>query len=573
MAEESRPLQEEKLTLGAESRANVNTSDSLSGAGHAADHWIMGSSNQPISALKSEAYAAVKTSSGRSSSEPGNTERHFRGAGAKAGHQTAGISNQMISGNANMLKSGANNSLGPSERTRSGPGDGEANPANQLDDSYPSSLRSSSTCTSYSLEISLSTASDYKESQPLPLQTPPESRNVRNKQANPSSVNSGETNPAASLPNSSKASVPNPLQRCDQPAELAMAKVSECTDMLGTCQIITSKNAESGVEKKFWSMASSNGKIGAQPVLTGQLPKSGTTGSAQQSVQETEQMDSFSKEKKSSEDEEETFYAFVILHAQEDDEEATRLKSKLERITSTTGATFAEDFAEPGRSTFSCVEDAINNSAYTMLLLTANFNTRLNEMNADSAVMNSIEKPHKYNTVIPLLPRDNSLTKSELPMILRTKVQMKEKDGAFEIMAKKILHPHRIQMQKKIWKEEQLVRKQREKQRWLREENKRRSDFIRESAKVQELAQQRRQLLMQQQQLPQPQSYQAFFGGAQTFGSIPPHWQNPATPHYSGTEWAQLPSNIHIQNAKYIMIGNDSTMTVGADENNSGDED
>uniref|UniRef100_W5LSM5 TIR domain-containing adapter molecule 1-like n=1 Tax=Astyanax mexicanus TaxID=7994 RepID=W5LSM5_ASTMX len=625
MAKESRTL-EKKQTLGTVYRANLNiaskpSSDRLSGItllteGHATEYQIMGNSIQPLSVngnvLKSEASTAIKTSSNNSSkstiSESGNTDKNFRGAGASAGHQTMGISCQMSSSNANMLKSGANNT-DEVQNTFSGPRDGEnnfreagaaekrhiiascnqpfsrnttrlnaeANPAN-MDDSYPSSLRSSSTCTSYSLEISMSTTNDQNQSQPLPLQTPPESRNNQNKQMN-LSVHSGETNQAASGGNFCSKSAQNPLQRCDsQPAELPKAKVSQCTDMPGNFQIVTSKN-ESTVEKAFSSITSSNGKTGAQPVLPSH-PLTSRAGSAEYPMQNSEQLSSFSKEKANPEEEEDMFYAFVILHDQEDDEEAARLKARLEKISSTPGGTFAEDFANPGRSTFSCVEDAINNSAFTMLLLTANFNTRLNEMNADSAIMNSIVKIHKYNTVIPLVPRDNSLTNSEMPLVLRTKVQMKERDNAFELMAKRVLNPRKIQKQKQIWKQEQQVRKQQEKQRLLSEENRRHMDLIRETKRVQELERKLRELQLQQQHLsqpsaPQPQHFHPFSGQAQRFGSIQPECPDPAPapPHYSGTGWAQPPSNIHIENAKYIIVGNNSTMTVGASGNNSDDED
>ncbi|XP_036442680.1 TIR domain-containing adapter molecule 1 [Colossoma macropomum] len=612
MAEESRPLEEKKLTLGTKARTNANTGstlssdspserplsgsgrteDTLEGAGAAAEHHIMGSSNQPISMTANTSGAEARDSlSGRTISGSRKTEGVFGGAGVTAEPQNVTSSNQPLSsganGSANRFKISSDSSA---ERTFSVPGNAEknnvgasvgaghqntassdqpfsgnastlkagTNPAD-MDDSNPSSLHSTSTCSSYSLEISLSTASNEKESQPLPLQTPPESRNDRNKQINPL-IPPEETKLAVT--NFSRASAPGPPHQSAQPAESVAGKVTRCTDMLGNCQIVTSKNSVSSAENAFSSITSGNGKLGAQPFskLASQPPKSA-------SVQSTERMDSFSFERKSAEDEEEMFYAFVILHAPEDAEEAARLKARLERASSTTGATFAEDFAEPGRSPFRCVEDAINNSAYIMLLLTANFNTRLNEMNTDSALINSIEKPHKYNTVIPLLPRDNSLTSAELPMVLRTKFPMRERDRAFEIMARRVLDPEKIRNQKKIWKQELLVRKQQEKQQQLQDENRRHKDFIRESEKVRELENQRMHLLMQQQRLlhpyaPQPQWYPAFPGGAQPFGPVPQQWPEP-TP--------QPPSSIHIQNAKYIMIGNDSTMTVRGDS--SGDED
>ncbi|KAI4886880.1 hypothetical protein NFI96_004790 [Prochilodus magdalenae] len=607
MAEESLRLEEKRLTL--ETKAGTNSGhlserstsssgraeNTFTGAGATAENHAMGSSNQPISGNANASGAeACDSLSGRTLSGSRKTKKVFGGAGANAGHENT--ANRPLSSHAN--NGGKISSNSSPDRTISGPGSTYKNvvgtsagarhqnmagstqlfsreasmltaatsPAN-MDDSCPSSLRSNSTCTSYSLEISLSTASNETESPPLPLQTPPESRNDRNEQIIPS-IQSEETKLAASH----SAPVSKPLQR-NEPVESAAAKVTECTDMLGNCQIVTSKDAESRMENTFSSMTSSYAKLGAQPIskLASQTPKYA-------SMQSTEQMESLSDEKRSAENEEEMFYAFVILHAPEDAEEAARLKARLERTSSTTGATFAEDFAEPGRSTFRCVEDAINNSAYIMLLLTPNFNTHLNELSTDSALMNSIEKPHKYNTVIPLLPRDNSLTSAELPIVLRTKIAMKEKDKAFEIMARKVLDPEKIRRQKKIWKEDLRIRKQREMQQELQDENRRHKDFIRESKKVRELEQERMRLLMQQQYLAHPyapQSYQPFSGGAQPFGTVPPQqWQHPGPPHYSGTGWHQSPpSNIHIQNAKYIMIGNESNMHVGGAGISSGEED
>lgn len=510
-------------------RLSGGTLPGTGGAGAPAEHQIMGNSNQPTSKNNISKAGSLKTLSldrfGRAGS--GNTGSDPGGAAAVMESSTQSFNSRSTA---------------------------EANPV-KLDDGYPSSLRSSSTCTSYSLEISLSTSNNENESQPQPLQTPPESGNDRNEQINPS------IRPAGTEPSSYRPSAPKPLEN---PAESTAAEVRQCTDMLGNCRMVTS--GEPHVEKTFSSICSGSGKLGAQPVSPGQPPS-------------FERMESVSKEQQTWEDVEDMFYAFVILHAPEDAEEAARLKTRLEKISSMTGAVFAEDFAEPGRSTFRCVEDAIGNSAFTMLLLTPNFNTHLNEMNTDSALLNSIEKSHKYNTVIPLLPQDNSLTRSELPMVLRTKIPMKEKeDKVFEVMVRKVLDPGKIRAQKKIWKEEQLVKKQRERQRRLQEENRRRTEIVRESSKLRELEQQRLQL---QQQLsrscaPQQHLLQDFSGGAQRFGPVFPQGQDPGPPLYSGAGWQQPPSSIHIQNAKYIMIGNDSTMTVGGGGgggDDSGDED
>lgn len=429
-------------------------------------------------------------------------------------------------------------------------------------DSYPSSLRSISTsctsCSSYSLEISLSTTNNSdKASRPLPLKTPSESRDGQSHEAKHPSPTVCEKS-VPSVTKSYRPSDPKPLQEKEQQTEL---KVRQCLDKHGSSEIVTPKSPsiESRPEKTFLSSFSDNGKVSAQPMSTNQSPKTTCT-------QDVGKHDGNSTGMKASQEEEGMFYAFVILHAQEDSDEAVRLKSRLESISSTIGATFSEDFAVPGQSTFRCVEDAIENSAFVMLLLTTNFNTRLNETSADSALMNSIEKPHKYNTVIPLLPRANGLTRNQMPFILKTKNPLDETrdKNIFEKMVQKVLDSRNIQKQKLSWSMEQSVKKQRERQQWLQEERQYYSDVIRESTKVQELE---KQLHMQQQRLLPP-----FSGRPQSLGPMLAQNPSPMPSYNSGSMWQQPPSNIHIENAKYIMIGNNSTMTVGQGVD-SGEED
>ncbi|GLD58576.1 TIR domain-containing adapter molecule 1-like protein [Lates japonicus] len=140
------------------------------------------------------------------------------------------------------------------------------------------------------------------------------------------------------------------------------------------------------------------------------------------------------------EEEEEIFYAFVILHAPEDGDMAERIKEKLESVACCDGATFADDFAIPGKSTLKSVEDAINNSAFTLLLLTCNFSTRMEEVETDSALINSINKKYKHNTVVPLLPRENCMPKQDIPMILRT-INPLEENKHFDKKAKQLYEP------------------------------------------------------------------------------------------------------------------------------------
>ncbi|XP_061652286.1 TIR domain-containing adapter molecule 1 [Phyllopteryx taeniolatus] len=213
------------------------------------------------------------------------------------------------------------------------------------------------------------------------------------------------------------------------------------------------------------------------------------------------------------EEDEVRFYPFVILHAPEDAEVAESMKEKLESVLCSEGATFSEDFAVPGKSTIRCIEDAINNSAFTVLLLTRNFNTRMLELKTNSALINSINKQHKYNTVIPLVPRENGMPRHRMPLVLQTVVPLEEKKS-FENKIKRAFSPAKIQRQRSIWSEEQRTH-----QRQL-------AQGCEEAHMLENLN----------------------FVGSVDFSSAPSVLQ-------------QHP-NIHIENASYVMIGNDSHMTV-----------
>ncbi|XP_007567988.1 TIR domain-containing adapter molecule 1-like [Poecilia formosa] len=220
------------------------------------------------------------------------------------------------------------------------------------------------------------------------------------------------------------------------------------------------------------------------------------------------------------EEEEDIFYAFVILHAPEDSDVAESMKEKLEAVIGTTGATFSDDFAIPGKSALRCVEDAVNNSAFTFLLLTRNFNSQMVEMKTNIALINSINNVHKFNTVIPLLPRENCMPKEQMPITLQTLVALDERRN-FERHLKKAFNKARIEKQRKIWDREQRMRR-------LRLEEKKMLRLCME-----------RQLVL---------------------GATIQREQDGGDPRPQ-----RLAPNIHIENANYIVIGNDSTMTVGVE--------
>nr|XP_019955201.1 PREDICTED: TIR domain-containing adapter molecule 1-like [Paralichthys olivaceus] len=235
--------------------------------------------------------------------------------------------------------------------------------------------------------------------------------------------------------------------------------------------------------------------------------------------------------------EEAIFYAFVILHSPEDTDVAESMKEQMEMFSGCEGATFSGDFAIPGKSTLRCVEDAINNSAFTLLLLTRNFNTRMLEMETETALINSINNKHKHNTVIPLLPRENSMPRQSMPMVLSTLIPLEENRN-FEKKVKRSLCQVNVKKQKKIWEEGQRMKSEMERQEELKRINQYQKQLIQQCKEAQSLERDNLSLLMKQKLLL----------GQQDVGD-------------GGDRWQQ-PSSIHIENANYIMIGNDSQMTV-----------
>ncbi|XP_063056822.1 TIR domain-containing adapter molecule 1 [Engraulis encrasicolus] len=280
------------------------------------------------------------------------------------------------------------------------------------------------------------------------------------------------------------------------------------------------------------------------------------------------------------------FYSFVILHAPEDADQAEELRTTLEAATSGTGATFSEDFAVPGRPTLACLDDAIDNSAFTVLLLTRNFTSRMQEVLTDSALINSIDHRHKYNSVIPLLPSQNPLPQASMPKVLRTIIPLKEGGRNFSGNARKAISPQKVAVQKKKWEQEQEVRRQEERRRKIQQDNRKREEAIRRSQEDELLYRQNWELYRRQQSMPRfnpappfhppasspsPQFYPPPASGRGAPPSAPSTHYPPPNPGMSSPFWGpppqgqsmHMPGNISIHNAQCIMIGNDSTMTIG----------
>ncbi|KAL0161594.1 hypothetical protein M9458_045319 [Cirrhinus mrigala] len=369
----------------------------------------------------------------------------------------------------------------------------------------------------YSLEISLPTAaeSNMEESKPMSLQTPTDSE---------------ATNRQDQLRHCL-----NKLSNICTTKQLPTAKVNDAHN--GSSQHMISKNTH----LDFSSTTNNEEKLKAQPLNANDHKP-------------TTQPNSFRSPEPSESDIEETFYDFVILHEAEDADEAQRLRDRLERITRGVGATFSDDFAEAGRSMLRCLEDAIENSAFTLLLLTQNFNSNLSATSADSAIVNSLENHHKMNSVIPLLPRENRLSRKSFPLVLQTKVPLDESNRRFEHNALKAIAPEKVAAQKKIWMTKQRCKKLVEEQKRLREENAINAELRREAEKFARL------------KLESEMQQNTFYPQSEPMHSPPPHG---AMHPQQGAWQQQQPSCIHIENAQNVMIGNHSTMNIDHAKNSA----
>lgn len=392
--------------------------------------------------------------------------------------------------------------------------------------SHPSSLRSSSNCSSRTLEISSPTITDASMEEPKPMTL----RTTQNSETTSSQ--------SQALQCPTNISPPNAPQTAEVINGSTLPKPKQCMDHNVSSQLLTSKNTNPGLE------FSSSNKLGSQPANV-HVNKPPHTQS------------NFISQAVSSIEPDDTFYAFVILHEPEDADEAERLKDKLESIISGVGATFSE-MEEPGRSTLGCLEDAISNSAFTLLLLTRNFNTNLSETSTDTAIFNSLEKLHKKNSVIPLLPQKNCLPKDRLRLVLRSTVPLDEKSKTFERNALKAMAPEKIASQKQVWMKEQRIKMAIKEQKRIQEDRARNMDLQRETERLERLRLQSNMLYAQS-------AYPRDVIG-RGCGPMP---TNVDAQHGA---WQQPPSCIHIENAQNVMIGNHSTMNIDHDHG-SGDDD
>ncbi|NWJ03863.1 TCAM1 protein, partial [Crypturellus undulatus] len=157
------------------------------------------------------------------------------------------------------------------------------------------------------------------------------------------------------------------------------------------------------------------------------------------------------------------FFTFVVLHASSDVATALRVQSLLEGMGVPEGATFSGDFLTGGRGQLSCFQDAMENSAFTILLLTKNFLCQPCMFQTNSALMQSIETPSKYNSVIPFVPRENPLEDSEIPLFLRGLVSLNENSPLFPTRVRNTFTRSKVSEQRALWKRRQQLQEQRRK--------------------------------------------------------------------------------------------------------------
>ncbi|XP_006886760.1 PREDICTED: TIR domain-containing adapter molecule 2 [Elephantulus edwardii] len=157
------------------------------------------------------------------------------------------------------------------------------------------------------------------------------------------------------------------------------------------------------------------------------------------------------------ETEDEVFFKFVILHAESDINEALRVQDLLQDgFGIKPGIIFAE--MPCGRQHLQNLDDAVNGSAWTILLLTENFlRDTWCKFQFYSSLMNSVNRHHKYNSVIPMRPLNNPLPRERTPFALRTINALEEGSRGFHIQVERIFQESVYKTQQSLWRETRNV--------------------------------------------------------------------------------------------------------------------
>ncbi|XP_053559144.1 TIR domain-containing adapter molecule 1 [Bombina bombina] len=152
------------------------------------------------------------------------------------------------------------------------------------------------------------------------------------------------------------------------------------------------------------------------------------------------------------------FYSFVILHASDDFEVASRVCDLLQKHCVGVGTTFCEGFERPGQSPITCIQDAVENSAYIILLLSKCFETPWASFQSNTVLMNSITDPKKSGTVIPFLPQNDPMPFNKIPLALKTLVLLEEKSPTFPKVVQNTFKQDIIRNQEDRWKKDQQAK-------------------------------------------------------------------------------------------------------------------
>ncbi|XP_072261203.1 uncharacterized protein [Pyxicephalus adspersus] len=147
------------------------------------------------------------------------------------------------------------------------------------------------------------------------------------------------------------------------------------------------------------------------------------------------------------------FFSFVIFHAPEDQVIASRVCNVLELLGVGKGTTFCEGFETPGVSPLTCLENAVENSAYIILLLTNAFlQTTWGGFQSTTAMMNSIENAHKMGSVIPFYPCSKK-PDGKIPLWIKSLLPLDENSPVFKDKVRRTFKQNVIRDQFERWRQ------------------------------------------------------------------------------------------------------------------------
>ncbi|XP_062456471.1 uncharacterized protein LOC134153918 [Rhea pennata] len=215
------------------------------------------------------------------------------------------------------------------------------------------------------------------------------------------------------------------------------------------------------------------GTINSKPTLSpdsSKKAKRASTGQRQRDSKQVNELCSLSAEVEepasrspevcsSNENIEDVFYKFVILHAENDVDEAIRIQNLLQNeFCIKPGIIFAE--MPCGKHILENLSDAVNGSAWTIILLTENFlNGRWCEFQSYTCLVNALNKQHKYNSVIPVRPLNNPLPREKTPFALQAINALEEDSPGFAKQVERVFQEPTYRQLRDIWRRERMKEK------------------------------------------------------------------------------------------------------------------